>query len=202
MSPANSRWSGRTGARKRRVLRRVCALLLLVAAGIAATWQTATPTEGYVVIAARELAVGSVLESADVTTLATLDPPDGVITDVERAVGQVLSSPVRRGEILTDARLVPTDGPRAGPGRRAVAVRPADPAIAEVLSAGARVAVIGIDQTGAPVVLTPQAIVLWMPAVGSASNRSEPVLLSVAEPDADRVTAATLTGEIALRFAT
>ncbi len=204
VSPATSRWSGRRAGRRWRVLRRLLSVALLVAAAVSATWPEPLPSSDSVVTIVNDLPTGTVLGSRDIALTTATNPPAGALRNESEVIGRILLGPVRQGEILTDVRLVSPDGPSAGPGRKAVAVRPSDPAMATILAAGVQVAVIGVDSAGEPVVLTADAIVLSLPTTtadaASLSAAATPVLLAVVIEDVDRVTAATLSGDIALRY--
>ncbi len=206
LSPGTSRWSGRRRGRRWRLWRRLLSVVFLICAAVTATWETPPPVEGQVITVADDLPTGKILEDSDLVLVTVAWAPAGVLRGQAEAIGQVLVSPVRRGEILTDVRLVSRDGPSAGPGRKAVAVRPADPAMAGILTAGVRVAVIGVDSAGAAVILTADAVVLGLPTASPDSSTlggasASPVLLAVRVADVDQVTAATLSGDIALRYA-
>ncbi len=102
-----------------------------------------------VLAAARDLP-GGALRAADVKTVA-LRPdtvPDGVLKPGASTTGKILTGPVRRGEPLTDVRLL---GPgllaTQGPGKVAVPVRVADPQTARLLSAGDIVNVLAAPST-------------------------------------------------------
>ncbi len=125
-------------------------------------------------------------------------PPDGALTAVTEVVGRPLAGAVRRGEVLTDSRVVGADGPDPGPGRVAIAVRPADPAIVQLLQPGLAVAVMVLSETGTALTLTDDGVVLAVLESADRSPDSRPVLLSVPAADADRVTVGTLSGDIAL----
>ncbi len=195
-------WSGRAGTRRWRTVRRLLALSLVAAAGWSAAAQTPADPGSAVLTVVHDLSLGALLTTADLVISRVDKPPDGALTAVGDAVGRSLSAPTRRGEILTDLRLVPAEGPDAGPGRQTVAVRPADPALAQVLHPGMTVAVVGLSATGTAVVISAQAVVLAvLPAMGgSFATVSPPILLGVPDSEADQVTAATLAGDIALRI--
>jgi len=65
-----------------------------------------------VVVAARDLAAGAVVSTGDlrVAHRPAGDVPSGALTSIAAATGRPVSSAVRRGEVLTDVRLV---GPAA-----------------------------------------------------------------------------------------
>lgn len=86
-----------------------------------------------VVVAARDLSPGVALNADDIRVdkrvAATV--PDGAQTGLDGVVGATLAGPARRGEVLTDIRLL---GPRlaagaAGPDARIVPVHLADNAL-------------------------------------------------------------------------
>ncbi len=99
-------------------------------------------------VAARDLPTGAVLTAGDVTTQEHDDAtvPDGTL-DADAVQGAVLAAPVRRGEVLTDART--TTGPLlAGQpaGTVATGVEVGDPALLQSLAPGARVDVLARTQ--------------------------------------------------------
>lgn len=175
------------------------AALLLAAGVLALAGQRTAPPGTLVVTAARDLAIGTALTSSDIGTAHLTGPPDGLVTTAQ-AVGAVLSGPVRRGEVLTDARLVPRGGPRPGAGRIAVPIRPADPGTVDLLSAGMHVAVLSVDDDGRATVLAPDAVVLSIPPPPKSEPGRRLVVLAVPPAVADRVTAVSLHGSLALRF--
>lgn len=197
----------RRNGRHARIIRRIAAALLLVAAGvIAVTDSTADTADGATVqVVARDLPTGATLQASDLRTIAVRSPPDGALPAQSAAAGRVLAGPIRKGEIVTDVRLLSAAGPSPGPGQAAVPVRPDDSATVALLTPGMRVAVIGVDQTGAASTLTDQAVVLWIPeqdpgTIGApAAGRL--VVLGVPRAVADTVAATAITGSIGLRFA-
>lgn len=96
-----------------------------------------------VLTAARDLRWGAALAADDlaVVQVPAESVPDGVLTDVESARGRLLASPVRRGEAITDVRLV-GPGVLAEPGLVAVGVRLADAGVSALLRAGSMVDVL------------------------------------------------------------
>jgi pilus assembly protein CpaB len=108
-----------------------------------------------VVVAARDIPAGTVLARPDL--LAVSLPPDvvpaGTARDVPALVGRTIGGPVRRGEAVTDARLV---GPGLATGlgpqeSSATPVRLADAEAAALVRPGDRVDVLGtpVDRTDA-----------------------------------------------------
>ncbi len=85
-----------------------------------------------VVVAARALARGSVLDPSSVRegSLPRRFLPPGALLSAERVWGRILAADVASGEILTGARLAPSGGPVASlvpPGLRAVPLTVAVP---------------------------------------------------------------------------
>jgi pilus assembly protein CpaB len=192
----------RRGGRRTRLIRRFVAALLLITAGVLAITGTPVQPQGSRVLSVgRDLPTGTTLVAADLVVVALAVVPDGALRSVGRAVGQVLSSAVRRGEVLTDVRLVTSGRPDPGPGRVAVPVRPADPGTVDLLSTGVHVAVLAVAQNGEPTLLARDAVVLAIPPP-SSEQRTRLVVLAVPAAAADQITAAGVVGTIALRFTT
>ncbi|SCX38750.1 Flp pilus assembly protein CpaB [Klenkia marina] len=158
-------------------MRRVAAGLLAVAALALALRPApppspAAPATAPVVVAAADLAAGAVLTPADLAT-AGWPPevlPGGAVDDPAGLVGQVLASPLRHGEPVTDARVVgPGLWSQVPAGQVAAPVRLADLAVADLLRAGDRVDVlVTVDGAGTAVVAA-GALVLAVPGRGEAS---------------------------------
>lgn len=108
-----------------------------------------------VVVAAADLAPGRLLTTADlrIDHHESRSLPTGVVVDTADLVGATLTGAMRAGETFTNLRVV---GPRlatvaAGSAdARIVPIRLADSAVAEVLRAGDRVDVIGVEDAGVP----------------------------------------------------
>jgi pilus assembly protein CpaB len=190
----------RRGGRLPRTVRRIIAAGLVVAAGVIALTPPRASGGQPVVALTRDLPIGARLEAQDLQILRADQIPDGALQDPALAQGQVLAGQARRGEVLTDARLADPVGPSPGPGRAAVPVRPADPAIVDLLGPGMHVAVILVGEGGEATVLAADAIVLAIPPAPERGNSDRPVVLSVPTDSADRIVGAGLAGTIALRF--
>lgn len=191
-------WTGRRGGRRYRAARRALAVLLLVVAGLTAARQAEAAPGVDVVTLTADRTTGDLLTAADVRLTRVPAPPDGALQDTAAVPGRRLNSPARRGEVLTDVRLVGAAGPSPGAGRSAVAVRLRDPALTPLLQVGTPVTVVGIGADGAPRSLSTQAWVLVVLEPDGGGRTDRPVLLSV--PDGDALVGATLTGDIALRL--
>ncbi|ALE75060.1 MULTISPECIES: SAF domain-containing protein [unclassified Pseudonocardia] len=187
------------------LLRRVAAALLALAALVVALLPDAADDRAGVLVAARDLAPGVPLEPADLTVTAWPPAlvPAGALRAVADAGGRVPAGPVRAGEPLTDLRLVgPGLAVRAGgPGASAVPLRPADPAVAALLSPGSRVDVVTDGPEGPRVLAARAVVVAVLPPspTGGPGARAEPgplVLVALPEGEATAVAAATLGGEV------
>jgi hypothetical protein len=173
----------RRGGRLPRTLRRATAAVLVVVAGVIALSPPDPPAGETLVAVTRDLPVGTRIEADDLQIVHDAAAPDGALRDPATAVGRVLAGPARRGEIITDVRLADPVGPNPGPGRVAVPVRPADPAIVDLLGPGMHV-----------------AVVLVVPVKSDRGSTDRPVVLAVPAEAADHIVAATAVGTIALRF--
>ena len=199
------RWADRRrGGRWPRNLRRVAASALVLTAALLLLTPPRPAPGRPVVVLTGDLAVGAVLQPADLATTPLLEPPDGALADTGPAVGRILAGAARRGEVLTDVRLVDPIGPQPGPGRVAVPIRPADATVIDLLRPGMHVAVVSVTADGTATALVPDAVVLLVGTTeGSSGGRRDqdpPVVLAVPQDSADQVVAAALTGTVALRF--
>ncbi|MDP7705831.1 SAF domain-containing protein [Mycobacterium sp. TY815] len=120
--------------------RRIAAGGLVVLSGIAALRSDPEGDRVDVVVAARDIGPGTALNEGDVRVekRSPTTVPDGSITDPGRVAGATLASPTRRGEVLTDVRLL---GSRlaestAGPGARIVPLHLADGALIDLIRVG------------------------------------------------------------------
>ncbi|MBO2459870.1 SAF domain-containing protein [Actinomadura violacea] len=131
-------------ARAARLRRPLAALSAAAAAGLALTALRPGPAPSVrVLAAARDLPAGATLGGSDLRALDL--PPPAVPAGAMRsgAAGRVLAGPVRRGEPITDARLVGAGLLRGyGPGTVAAPVRVADAGTVRLLRSGDRVDVL------------------------------------------------------------
>ncbi|MBP2371029.1 SAF domain-containing protein [Pseudonocardia parietis] len=186
------------------LLRRLAAAVLAVAALVVAAAPDPADERAAVLVAARDLSPGVPLRPADVT-VAAWPPglvPGGALRAVPDVDGRAPAGPVRAGEPLTDLRLIgPELAVRAGgPDASAVPLRPADPAVAALLSAGSRVDVIAGGPEGPRVLAARAGVVAVLPpapgGVGAGSGPGPLVLVALPEAEATAVAAATLAGEV------
>lgn len=202
----------RLGGRKIRAIRRVLAVALIAAAGLLASINPVGPTDGTpVLVMGRDVAVGTVLTERDLDTATVSAPPDGALSasGLSGIVGRPVSSPVRRGEILTDARILDDSGPNPGPNQVALSIRLDDPAVVGALQPGMRVTLVrispAVDLAGAATasVLTNQAVILSIVEETGGMfgpGRGQSVMVGVPTRAADAVTSAAASGAISVRF--
>lgn len=153
---------------RRAVLRRRRLLAaLLTAVAVASGLHAATappPARVGVLVAAHDLAAGSVITPGDVTRhdFAPGSVPDGVAAHPE---GRTLAAPLRAGEPLTDVRLVGPALAASYPGLVAVPVRLPDAGMAGLLSVGDHVDLVAADPQGSGAsVVAADVPVLALPA--------------------------------------
>lgn len=183
--------------------RRIAAALLVLLAAIAA-WRPDPASEPRdVVVAARDLSPGAALTAADVALsrrpAATL--PDGALTTTQAAVGATLAGPSRRGEVLTDTRILGSRliGLTAGPDARTVPVHPADTAVLDVIRPGDVVDVLGVPSEGGdarPRLLAGGAVVVLVSPAKAGDDRV--VLVALPATAANVLAGASLVERITL----
>jgi Flp pilus assembly protein CpaB len=142
------RWRDRLPEPVRRAMRAAAwhrrlvagALTAIAVASALSALAPAPPRVIAVLTAASDLPAGVTLTNADLRTveLPARVLPQGVLRGSETVVGRVLAAPMRRGEPLTDVRLVGAAlvGSLGGAGEVATPVRIADPAVARLLQPG------------------------------------------------------------------
>ncbi|MGO9251011.1 MAG: SAF domain-containing protein, partial [Mycobacterium sp.] len=150
-----------------------------------------------VVVTVRDLSPGTALTAEDIRLEKRLAAtvPDGSQADVGAVVGSTLAGPARRGEVLTDVRLL---GSRlaestAGAGARIVPLHLADSALLDVVRVGDVV-----DVLAAPTVNSPEAT---PPASRVVATDAVVVLVSAKQKnqaeDGDRVVLVALPARVA-----
>lgn len=186
-------------------VRRAVAVVLVLAALALAVHAPEPPVAPTVpvLVAARDLAPGVTLRSADVRVVRSPSAlrPSSALTRVEEASGHVLAGAAGAGEPITHARLVGAKNSHLTTGDRAavaVPVRLADPAVATLLTPGARVDVVTASAEGmSPVVLATNAVVV---TVREPPSRDEDRLVVLAAPEeaATRLAAVSLHQPVAV----
>ncbi len=167
------------------LFRRIAAVALVGLAALLAL-SRGSSAGGMVVVAAQDLAPGTVVDSSQVTLreLPAQVVPDGAARSPAVVVGRTLAAPVRRGEPLTDVRLTGSELTRAvspDPETVSVPLRLADPGVAALLHPGVTVDVVTISEArGEPVVLARSARVLAVLESGARTGDRDGRLVLVA----------------------
>ena len=158
--------------------RRIAAGGLVVLAGVAALRPDPADADTDVVIAAHDLSPGVTLTADDVGVerRSATTVPDGALRAVDLAVGATLAGPARRGEIITDARVLGSRlaGLAAGPDARVVPLHLADAAVLDLIRPGDVVDVLGAvsaETDAEPRVVATNAIVVLVSARQKVSRR-------------------------------
>lgn len=160
-----------------------------------------------VVVAVHDLAPGVTLSAADVTVDSRPAPtvPEGALTDVDAVVGTSLAGPSRRGEILTDARVLGSRlaGLSAGPDARVVPLHLADAAVLDLIRPGDVVDVVGApsaDPEARPRVVASHAVVVLVSPrpTGPGATDERVVLVALPANAANALAGATLVQTVTL----
>jgi Flp pilus assembly protein CpaB len=187
--------------------RRIAAAGLVVLAGVAALRPNPDGERAQVVVAARDLSPGAALTADDLRLEKRLTPtiPDGSQSDIDTIVGSTLAGPTRRGEVLTDVRLL---GRRlaesaAGPDARLVPVHPVDIALADLVRPGDLVDIVAASETNSAAaarVVATDAIVVLVTAKqkAQAATSERVVLVALPAASANAVAGAALTQTVTL----
>jgi Flp pilus assembly protein CpaB len=190
--------------------RRAAAGALVVLAAVAAL-RPDPDDDRTVVVATRDLAPGVELSADDVRleTRTATTVPDGSLADPAAVVGATLAGPARRGETITDVRVL---GPRlaessAGPNARIVPLHLDDTALLDLIRPGDVVDVLaatatGTDVDGEPRVVATDAVVVMVSAKAGGPGRDSERVLLVALPGhaANAVAAAALVQTVTVTF--
>jgi Flp pilus assembly protein CpaB len=192
--------------------RRLAAGALVILAAVAALRPDPAHERTDVVIAARDLAPGIELGAADVRleTRTATTIPDGAQTDLAAVVGSTLAGPARRGEALTDVRLL---SPRlaesaAGPNARIVPLHLDDTALLDLIRPGDVVDVLGagpdagVGGDARPEVVATDAVVVLVSQEpkGAGGGGDRVVLVALPAQEANEVAGAALVQTVTLTF--
>lgn len=146
--------------------RRIAAAMLVLAATALMIASQRTPEAPPLMVAATDLRPGTVLTEDHLTARPTPArlAPDGAMTSAAQVVGKRLTGPMRRGEVITDTRLLTSALPESltgRPGSRMVPVRPADESVANLVQQGDLVDVLDAEHS----VLATNAVVAMAPSI-------------------------------------
>jgi len=187
--------------------RRVAAAALVVLAGVAAVRSNPDGERTAAVVAVRDLAPGIAVTADDVRVESRLATtlPDGSPADTATVVGATLAGPVRRGEVLTDVRLL---GSRlaeaaAGPDARIVPLHLADNAVVDLVRTGDVVDILAAADSGGeavPRVVATDAVVVLVSAKpkGPSAANDRVVLVALPAHAANAVAGAALVQTVTL----
>ena len=186
--------------------RRAAAGCLVVLAAVAAVRSDPRGDQTDIVVAAHDLSPGVELTAADVRiekrTAVTV--PDGSQSTIDAVVGATLAGPARRGEVLTDVRLLSPRLARAaaGPDARIVPLHLADSALLDLVRPGDVVDVLaGSDDDAVPrVVATDAVVVLVSEKQKGPGSGDRVVLVALPAHAANDVAGATLMQTVTLTF--
>jgi Flp pilus assembly protein CpaB len=192
--------------------RRVAAGALVLLAAVAALRPDPDDGRSDVVVAARDLAPGIELTAADlrIESRSTTTIPDGSQVDRDELVGSTLAGPARRGEVLTDVRVLGsrlTDA-AAGPDARVVPLHLTDAALLELVRPGDVVDVLAVSSSAAagdgadsrPRVVATDAVVVLVSPRSKDVGRDGVVLVALPVWKANDVAGASLSQAITLTF--
>jgi hypothetical protein len=190
--------------------RRIAAAGLVVLAGVAAVRSNPAGERAAAVVATHDLAPGIALTADDVRIESRLTAtlPDGSQSDAGPVVGATPAGPVRRGEVLTDVRLL---GSRlaesaAGPDARIVPLHLADNAVVDLVRAGDVVDILAAplsdtsNSAAESRVVATGAVVVLVSAKpkGATSANDRVVLVALPETAANAVAGAALVNSVTL----
>lgn len=145
----------------RRLIAFVCAAAAVLV-GLQATRPPAPPSD-VVLVAARDLPSGTVLRTTDLTEVKYAAGTAPTSLEPE-PLGRTLAAPLRRGEPVTDLRLVSPSLAEGYPGLVAFPVRIPDAGAVALLRVGDRVEVLGTDpESGEADVVLTRSPVLALP---------------------------------------
>ena len=201
--PADRRARLRRAVRRTVLARRRPLAALCAGVAVLAGVQAVRPAEGATVavpVATHDLDSGTVLSAGDLSTrrLPVGSAPDGLET---HAVGRTLAGPIRRGEPVTDARLVAPALIAGYPGRVALPVRIADGDVVGLLRVGDHVDLVAADpRSGTASYVAVDVPVVALPApdeqrVGSSASgvTGRPVVVAAVPSDVDGIAGAAAT---------
>lgn len=187
--------------RHRRLVTAGCAAVAVVS--VIHVVAPASPSRAPLVVTARDLADGRVVEPDDVRVVE-VDPdiiPSAAATSVSAVIGRVVAGPMRRGEPLTDRRLVGGSLVAGYPGDVvAVPVRIHDADVVSLLRVGDRIDIYSAtgDQAAPARRVAADAPVVSLPALDGSGNPGALVVIAVAQRAAARLAQAEATTSLSV----
>ncbi len=187
--------------------RRLAAGALVLLAGVSALRADPDGERAPVLVAAHDLSPGARLSATDVRVehQPAVGLPDGAQSDLTRLAGATVAGPVRRGEILTDVRLLNSRLAKttAGPDARLVPVQLGDNAVLDVIRGGDVVDILAApdsDPDARPRVIATAAVVVLVSDRPTAATAADDRVVLVALPAAaaNAVAGAALTQALTL----
>ncbi|MFE3455152.1 Flp pilus assembly protein CpaB [Nonomuraea sp. NPDC059194] len=182
-------WTRAFGRRRRLIAAALAALSLACALTVLRPGPGQTTT---VLVAAKDLKPG-LLHEGDLrpARLPAQAVPDGALST--GAIGRTLAAPMRRGEPLTDVRLVnPSLLATLPPGTVAMPVRIADADAVRLLSPGDAIGVLAAWDTGQPAQTVAERVPVITIPTGETDNGA--LIVLAASPDQARMLAAAQAG--------
>lgn len=187
--------------------RRLAAAGLVLLAGAAVLRDNPDADRRATLVAARDLSPGASLQATDFVienrSAATL--PDGALADLDVPVGATVAGPVRRGEVLTDVRIL---GSRlaeaaAGTDARIVPLPLAGTAVLDLIRTGDVVDILAApdsDPAALPRVIATDAVVVLVsaPRQGVGNHADRVVLVALPPGPANAVAGAALVQSLTL----
>jgi Flp pilus assembly protein CpaB len=187
--------------------RRVAAGGLVILAAVAALRPDPGDRLVDVVVAAHDLGPGTALSVDDVRIekRSATTIPDGAQNMTDAVAGATLAGPARRGEVITDARVLGSRlaGLAAGPDARVVPLHLADGAVLDLIRPGDVVDVMGAPDAGSsaePTLAASDAVVVLVSPKQKAAGAGDDRVVLVALPAraANSLAAATLVQTVTL----
>ncbi|NRQ38532.1 flagellar biosynthesis protein FlgA [Nonomuraea sp. NN258] len=181
-------WLRRCGRRRRLIA------AVLAGFGVLCGFIAMRPDPGStVLVAARDLSPG-VLRPGDLRPAALPHPPGGAVRSA--AAGQVLATPMRKGEPLTDVRLLRTFPLPAG--TVATPVRIADADAAHLISAGSTIGVLASWGDGQPAQLVADDVTVLSVPTRAKDDHGALVVLATTPAQAGHLAAAQTSGRLSI----
>ncbi|MGN9840568.1 Flp pilus assembly protein CpaB [Nonomuraea sp. H19] len=169
-------WLSRYGRR-----RRLIAATLAAIAVISAYFAIRPTPPASVLVATRDLPPGP-LAPADLHPTPLNHPPDGALRTITAATGRFLTSPMRKGEPLTDARLLTSY--RLPPGMVATPVRISDPEAVSLMTPGSTIDVLAAWEESHPArsIAEDVTVITIPPRTGRSSDNHGALLVLATTP--------------------